>query len=185
MLELDMNIESDLGIDSIKKVEIISELEKQIPGCEGLTTENIGSVKTLEDICNAIDETDSDSITHNSSNNLSQRGSIDEIDNNDVVETTPQNNSQQNQDTYKTILTVLIKTISDLTGFPVDMLEPSMNLESDLGIDSIKRVEILSKLEQELDDIETISSDGIANFKTIEEIINYLTQTENRSKNSG
>jgi len=50
-----------------------------------------------------------------------------------------------------------------------------MNLESDLGIDSIKRVEILSKLEQELDHIDTISSDDIANLKTIEEIITYLS----------
>ncbi|MDA3916349.1 MAG: SDR family NAD(P)-dependent oxidoreductase [Deltaproteobacteria bacterium] len=178
MLELDMNIESDLGIDSIKKVEIISELEKQIPGCEGLTTENIGSVKTLEDICSAIQKADpetniQDTITPDVSTDVS----TNIIDINDVAETTSLNNSEQNTDTYQTIATVLVKTISDLTGFPVDMLDPSMNLESDLGIDSIKRVEILSKLEHELDTVETISSDGIANLKTIEEIINYLTQT--------
>jgi acyl carrier protein len=73
---------------------------------------------------------------------------------------------------------ILFEIISRLTGFPVEMLEPSMNLESDLGIDSIKRVEILSKLEQELDHVDTISSDDIGTLKTIEEIIVYLTKND-------
>lgn len=54
MLEPDMDIESDLGVDSIKKVEIISELEKHLPDTQGLTPENIGTARTLNDICHAI-----------------------------------------------------------------------------------------------------------------------------------
>ncbi|MCP3874531.1 MAG: SDR family NAD(P)-dependent oxidoreductase [Desulfobacteraceae bacterium] len=162
MLESEMDIESDLGIDSIKKVEIISELEKQIPSCEGLTTENIGSVRTLKEICNAIqnEETDTTETTNEKIHTIE----------NPVPEKLESNTSSQ------IVSNVLVETISELTGFPVEMLEPSMNLESDLGIDSIKRVEILSKLEQELDHIDTISSDDIANLKTIEEIISYLTK---------
>lgn len=161
MLESGMDIESDLGIDSIKKVEIIAELEKQIPSCKGLTTENISSVKTLKDINTAL-QTETSTIP------------IEQTTADTFIAVLPQENT--GQETYQTVSTVLMNTISDLTGFPVEMLEPSMNLESDLGIDSIKRVEILSKLEQELDHIETISSDDIANLKTIEEIIIYLTK---------
>ena len=51
-----------------------------------------------------------------------------------------------------------------------------MNLESDLGIDSIKRVEILSRLEQELDHIESISSEDMGNLKTRREIIDFLSK---------
>ncbi len=67
-----------------------------------------------------------------------------------------------------------IKSISNLTGFPKEMLESDMNLESDLGIDSIKRVEILSTLEKELPEIGAISSDEISTFKTIDEISTWL-----------
>ncbi|MCK4767151.1 MAG: SDR family NAD(P)-dependent oxidoreductase, partial [Desulfobacula sp.] len=168
MLESEMDIESDLGIDSIKKVEIISELEKQIPSCEGLTTENIGSVRTLKDISHAIQET----------------AAVIETTGEADTDTTNTNTILQEdikQDTCQAVSAVLVNTISELTGFPVEMLEPSMNLESDLGIDSIKRVEILSKLEQELDHIETISSDDIANLKTIEEIITYLTKSDQKA----
>ena len=165
MLESDMDIESDLGIDSIKKVEIISELEKQIPSCEGLTTENIGSVRTLKDICNAIPDEALSSV-------------IKPVDTAVLDTGRPMVQDNCDHHTYQSVSAVLLDTISELTGFPVEMLEPSMNLESDLGIDSIKRVEILSKLEQELDHIETISSDDISNMKTIEEIITHLAKTE-------
>jgi len=45
----------------------------------------------------------------------------------------------------------IIEVISDRTGYPVDMIDGEMNIESDLGIDSIKRVEIFSVLNDELD----------------------------------
>ncbi|NOX34537.1 MAG: SDR family NAD(P)-dependent oxidoreductase [Deltaproteobacteria bacterium] len=162
MLEPGMDIESDLGIDSIKKVEIISELEKQLPSCDGLTTENIGSVRTLKDISAAIQGTSP--VIETKAKDIPGNETIVQ----GVVE----------QDTYEVVSKILLNTISKLTGFPVEMLEPSMNLESDLGIDSIKRVEILSKLEQELDQFETISSDDIASLKTIEEITLYLTKSD-------
>jgi len=166
MLELDMDIESDLGIDSIKKVEIISELEKAIPSCQGLTSENMGSVRTLKDICLSIQEPKSTFIETPAIETTGNKSQGTKTDIQEQSQTTINQN----------VSSVLINTISELTGFPVEMLEPSMNLESDLGIDSIKRVEILSKLEQELDHVETISSDDIGTLKTIEEIIVYLTK---------
>ncbi len=162
MLEPAMEIESDLGIDSIKKVEIISELEKKIPTCQGLTPENIGSVRTLEDICLIIDKD-------------GQSAPLKEPVKDETVSlVVPNEPAEQTGKADSHIAAVLVETISELTGFPVEMLEPSMNLESDLGIDSIKRVEILSKLEQQLDHIDSISPDDIGALKTIAEITDYL-----------
>ncbi|MBU3951774.1 MAG: SDR family NAD(P)-dependent oxidoreductase, partial [Proteobacteria bacterium] len=163
MLEPQMDIESDLGIDSIKKVEIISELERQIPNGNALTTDHMGSVKTLEDICCAIEpETTPPETTPPETTPLAETS-------------TPRDAASSSPDTTGKIFTVLVDTISELTGFPVEMLEPNMNLESDLGVDSIKRVEILSRLEQELADINTISSDDMAGLKTIQDIVQFLT----------
>ena len=39
---------------------------------------------------------------------------------------------------------LLISVVSDKTGYPPEMLTLEMDLEADLGVDSIKRVEILS-----------------------------------------
>jgi len=43
----------------------------------------------------------------------------------------------------KELLSQLLKIVSDRTGYPTEMLNLDMDLEADLGIDSIKRVEIL------------------------------------------
>ena len=45
-----------------------------------------------------------------------------------------------------TITDHLISLVEDRTGYPRDMLGMDQNLEADLGIDSIKRVEILGAL---------------------------------------
>ncbi|MCL2287344.1 MAG: acyltransferase domain-containing protein [Firmicutes bacterium] len=48
LLDADMNIESDLGIDSIKKIEVFSELNKQIPG--GLDNDDVEAIAMLQTI---------------------------------------------------------------------------------------------------------------------------------------
>jgi NAD(P)-dependent dehydrogenase (short-subunit alcohol dehydrogenase family) len=47
MLGLDMDIEADLGIDSIKRVEILSALEEKMPGLPAVAPEDMGRLKTL------------------------------------------------------------------------------------------------------------------------------------------
>ncbi|MFO7708795.1 MAG: SDR family oxidoreductase, partial [Desulfobacterales bacterium] len=50
MLGLDMDIETDLGIDSIKRVEILSTLEERRPGLRSVAPEDLGRLKTLGQI---------------------------------------------------------------------------------------------------------------------------------------
>ena len=45
---------------------------------------------------------------------------------------------------------VLVEVVSEKTGYPAEVLEPGMQLDADLGIDSIKRVEILAALQERL-----------------------------------
>ncbi|MDX2454394.1 SDR family NAD(P)-dependent oxidoreductase, partial [Desulfosarcina sp.] len=51
MLGLDMDIEADLGIDSIKRVEILSAMEERMPHLPQVTPDMLGTLKTLSQIC--------------------------------------------------------------------------------------------------------------------------------------
>jgi malonyl CoA-acyl carrier protein transacylase len=44
----------------------------------------------------------------------------------------------------------VVGVIGERTGYPVEMLDPDLDLEADLGIDSIKRAEVLGELAQRL-----------------------------------
>ena len=60
----------------------------------------------------------------------------------------------------------MLEVVTEKTGYPTEMLEPQMSLANDLGIDSIKRVEILGELRSWLQghglgDLEAFNFEGV------------------------
>ncbi|MDP3284750.1 MAG: phosphopantetheine-binding protein, partial [Desulfobacterales bacterium] len=62
---------------------------------------------------------------------------------------------------------ILLSTVSRLTGYPEETLALDMDLEADLGIDSIKRVEIFSCLEENIPGIASIPPEIMGTLKTL------------------
>ena len=82
----------------------------------------------------------------------------------------PSNNGQ------KKIETILLEVVSHLTGYPTEMLAPDMDIESDLGIDSIKRVEILSTLEERMPGLPRVSPEIMGTLRTLSQIVAVSVQ---------
>ena len=66
--------------------------------------------------------------------------------------------------------------IAEKTGYPADMLEPAMDLESDLGIDSIKRVEILAAVQDAVPALPELDNERMSALRTIAEVTGYLKE---------
>jgi malonyl CoA-acyl carrier protein transacylase/phosphopantetheinyl transferase (holo-ACP synthase) len=79
----------------------------------------------------------------------------------------------------ETIEELLLSLVSERTGYPTEMLEPDQNLEADLGIDSIKRVEILGAMVKHLGSFEESRLEQLNRLKTLREIVDYLTEDSN------
>ncbi len=146
MLELEMGLDSDLGIDSIKRVEILSALQERLPGAPVIGPEHLGSLHTLGEIARFLaagsaPTAAAPAIPADSSANLSE---------------------------------TLLLVVSEKTGYPVEMLELEMGLDSDLGIDSIKRVEILSALQERLPGAPVIGPEHLGSLHTLGEIARFL-----------
>lgn len=56
MLGLDLNMEADLGIDSIKRVEILAAFRKSLPDAPADITGNLTAVKSLRDLIDRVAE---------------------------------------------------------------------------------------------------------------------------------
>ena len=67
----------------------------------------------------------------------------------------------------------LLEVVSEKTGYPPEMLDLDMDLEADLGIDSIKRIEILAAM-QEFPDVPQIASEELADLRTLRQIVEYI-----------
>jgi NAD(P)-dependent dehydrogenase (short-subunit alcohol dehydrogenase family) len=64
--------------------------------------------------------------------------------------------------------------VAEKTGYPVEMLELDMSLDADLGIDSIKRVEIFSALQTRLTDAPVVKPDDLGRLQTLRQIVAFL-----------
>lgn len=72
----------------------------------------------------------------------------------------------------------LLEIVSQRTGYPPEMLDPELDLEADLGIDSIKRVEILNSFRKILPESKQLELEGgleqLAGTKTLKGIIDWI-----------
>ena len=134
MMDADMELETDLGIDSIKRVEILSEINKQM-----------GDIFTADDVANLSTKTTIRAIAEY----LESVGGIMTATAETSFDTAVPAEASSGF-SAEAIEKVVLDSISDKTGYPTDMIDVTMELETDLGIDSIKRVEIFSAVFESL-----------------------------------
>lgn len=160
MLNIDMDIEADLGIDSIKRVEILSTLDERMPGLTEVTPDQMAQFKTLRQM-----------ITHLTG--TAQTPPTD-LQPTPTPEAEPETRSAVSTPLSENLQGILLEIVSELTGYPVEMLNLDQQLEADLGIDSIKRVEILSALEEKLPTLPAIDPETAGTLKTLGQIITHI-----------
>ncbi len=180
MLELDMDMEADLGIDSIKRVEIFVVLRELYPDLFEFNLEELADKRTIGQIVEYLL-----SLTNNvttQSEAIVSNGSILEEDTVKLATTIQSVIPSESVDINLADLGQnLLNITSDKTGYPVEMLELDMDMEADLGIDSIKRVEIFVVLRELYPDLFEFNLEELAEKRTIGQIVEYL-QSSTRSE---
>ena len=71
---------------------------------------------------------------------------------------------------------LLLQVVADKTGYPTDTLSMEMDMEADLGIDSIKRVEILGAMQELMPGMEegAIDLEALADLHTLQQVTDFL-----------
>lgn len=69
---------------------------------------------------------------------------------------------------------VVLEIVSEKTGYPADMLGLEMEMEAELGIDSIKQVEILSALQAQYPGAPEIPGSELASMRTLQDVVNSI-----------
>ncbi|MGW3119882.1 SDR family NAD(P)-dependent oxidoreductase [Streptomyces sp. NPDC001107] len=163
MLEPGMDVEADLGIDSIKRVQILGALQESYPVSEDVDPEVLAELRTLDDIAGFLASTVSVEPTV-------QPQSV-------AAAPTPESVSAPNSAVAEGVMKALMGAVAEKTGYPVEMLEPGMDVEADLGIDSIKRVQILGALQESYPVSEDVDPEVLAELRTLDDIAGFLAST--------
>ncbi|ROH87810.1 SDR family NAD(P)-dependent oxidoreductase [Stagnimonas aquatica] len=128
MLGLDADLEADLGIDSIKRVEILGAFRKAHAGAASLPMEKLSKTKSLRAILAALPAIS---------------GAPAALSTAVAGEPAPKAGAATAPMATADAQALLLSLVAERTGYPPEMLGLDADLEADLGIDSIKRVEIL------------------------------------------
>ena len=132
MLEDDLDLEADLGIDTVKQVEIFAKVASHFsfPVPDDLKLRDLNTIAKLADyIATRVDMSDTQTAVP-APVSAQGEGSME------IQDTQPSGNAIE---TVKSI-------IAEQTGYTADMLEDDLDLEADLGIDTVKQVEIFAKV---------------------------------------
>jgi acyl carrier protein len=175
MLEMDMDMEADLGIDSIKRVEILGAMQARYPELPKADTAILSELRTLGQI---VDQMVSSAPTAGFSTAEPEPASIPAP----APVTVP--NTVRTGIDVEAVKQELLEIVSEKTGYPTEMLDPGMDMEADLGIDSIKRVEILGALQTRFPELPKADTTALAELHTLNQITEYLTSAGQAGENS-
>ena len=152
MLQPRHALEQDLGIDSIKRVEIFSTLKERYPVLDVTEVQNLSALKTLGEVTQYL----TDQLTPEHTTTMGGPGDATQAD-----MTLP---------SAAAVWDVVQAVVAQKTGYPADMLQPRHALEQDLGIDSIKRVEILSALNDRYPTLDVSNVTHLEQLRTLDDI---------------
>uniref|UniRef100_UPI002638ABA8 phosphopantetheine-binding protein n=1 Tax=Acaryochloris sp. IP29b_bin.137 TaxID=2969217 RepID=UPI002638ABA8 len=202
MLGLDMDMEADLGIDSIKRFEILGALMEKYPDFPQPDLEVLAEVemRTLDQVVEFIQSQGGNTALPTAQRIDSGQHDAELLQNNQVLEASqeqafrrPELGPPQSavampladpQVEVETLSQVLLAVVSDKTGYPIDMLELEMEMEADLGIDSIKRFEILGALMEKYPDFPQPDLEELAEveMRTLEQVVEFIQSLQGGEK---
>ena len=173
MLNVDLDVESDLGIDSVKRVEILGTVQKLLPHMPEVGLEQMAELRTLADIAGLIStashgtqpSNDAQPVSVVSAPAANGSGSSD-------GSATPVNGSVVDADRAQA---TLLDVVAEKTGYPREMLNVDLDVESDLGIDSVKRVEILGTVQKLLPHMPEVGLEQMAELRTLADIAGLIS----------
>jgi len=165
LLRPEMALEADLGIDSVKRVEILSALEERLPGLAQLEPAALTEMRTLGDIVAHLEGAGCGGAAAAPASGGAPAGR-------ERLPAAPLPVSPPAVD----VAALLLGVVAEKTGYPAELLTMGMGLEDDLGIDSIKRIEILSALEERLPGHAEVDPASVSALRTLGDILEHLRQ---------
>jgi NAD(P)-dependent dehydrogenase (short-subunit alcohol dehydrogenase family)/acyl carrier protein len=178
MLGMEMDLEADLSIDSIKRVEIIGTLKAELGSFSSNTAnedtimEQLAGIKTLNGLVSWLTE-------YSGTNTRSSEKNV-------CAQTAPPKAQKQTEFSLEELQTAILNIVSDKTGYPKEMLGLDLDLEADLSIDSIKRMEIIGDLKTKIgfgSDMEQADDvmEKLAAIKTLNGLASWINEMNGNS----
>ncbi|MEM9644448.1 MAG: beta-ketoacyl synthase N-terminal-like domain-containing protein, partial [Planctomycetota bacterium] len=193
VVDFDADLEAELGIDSIKKAQVIGELAEWGDIQLDLTSMKLSDYVSLSDIAALHSDCDLGSVVSGNgrlypsdtlpvspsiaaSPSLNGRGPGDEPTR--EVDSDPvgmRHDPNGNRTVAESMASLMVDFVVDQTGYSADVVDLHADLESELGLDSIKKAQLLGELQEQFGlsalDLGQVKLSDFATLETIQTFV--------------
>jgi acyl carrier protein/NAD(P)-dependent dehydrogenase (short-subunit alcohol dehydrogenase family) len=152
MLDLDLDLEADLGIDTVKQAEVFATI-REAYGIPREANLKLRDFPTLSHVIQFVIDRRPDAVP-----------SVPEA----VSEPQPSGNGADNSIREK-----VLEIVAEKTGYPKDMLDLDLDLEADLGVDTVKQAEVFATI-REVYNIPREADLKLRDFPTLSHVIQFV-----------
>jgi acyl transferase domain-containing protein/acyl carrier protein len=165
MLDPDLDLEADLGIDTVKQAEVFAMVREtfSIPRQDNL---KLRDYPTLRHVVGYVEQS---------------KGGVAAVPVPTVTATatatttTAATTAATATAGSESILDKVLGIVAEKTGYPRDMLDPDLDLEADLGIDTVKQAEVFAMV-RETFGIPRQDNLKLRDYPTLRHVVGYVEQ---------
>lgn len=181
MVELDADLEGDLGIDSIKKAQLFGELaerfEVNVAGADELSLDDFSTLRHVKSFLEsagsgaATEASPAPESTPVAAAPVQTPVAPKAVEPASAEVTSPAASVPQGADLEQ----FLIGFVVEQTGYPEEMVELDADLEGDLGIDSIKKAQLFGELAEQFEvNVQSNEELSLDDFPTLRDVMKFL-----------
>ncbi len=164
VIDPDMDLEADLGIDSVKQMQALGTVAET----RHIDSQQVdlSQARTLNDLSRELSSLQSDEGSRHDER-ATQAKTIDHV---------PPANDDDTRKDGTDLDDLLLRSLCEVTGYPAEVIDPDMDLEADLGIDSVKQMQALGTVAERIG-IQPESLD-LSQARTLRQIVECLEHAE-------
>jgi malonyl CoA-acyl carrier protein transacylase len=142
MLDVELDLEADLGVDTVKQAELFRTIRENynIPRREDL---RLSDYNTLEKVIGFVMENSSSEAQTSQPAPVPIEPNVETSTQEKSTETAVQSASSVSDEE---ITQFVIQQVAEKTGYPAEMLDLDLDLEADLGVDTVKQAELFASI---------------------------------------
>ncbi|HEY7076346.1 MAG TPA: SDR family NAD(P)-dependent oxidoreductase, partial [Solirubrobacteraceae bacterium] len=152
LLDLDLDLEADLGIDTVKQAEVFAAIRDRY-GIARDDTLKLRDYPTLRHVVGFVEE---------------RTGAP-------APAAAPVTAAAAAAPSTEEITEAILDVVAEQTGYPADMLDPDLDLEADLGIDTVKQAEVFAAIRERygIDRDDTLK---LRDYPTLRHVVGFVEE---------
>ena len=163
LLDPDLDLEADLGVDTVKQAEVFAAVRAHYD-VERDDSLQLRDFPTLNHVTGWVRDKTGMGAFVPAAAPAAAPAAVP------LVEEVPQAPSRDPGDP---VLATVTKVVAEMTGYPEELLDPDLDLEADLGVDTVKQAEVFAAVRAHYD-VERDDSLQLRDFPTLNHVAGWV-----------